>query len=121
MNMIDFLNNCTKNFELDIKTMTIRTPYERELTVIGCGWDEGRRWYFQFHAEKLLNEVENCLIIKKDQSRIMLEGIKYECNYEVDGGIVFDIISGSETEEPKVAEFEIDIYNKQIMFNKLAH
>src|SRR5450759_502139 len=100
MDALDFIHNCTMNFELDLKTMTSETRLSKELTMSGCGWDEGHEWYHLLHAGKLLSEVENCLKNRSDKSRIWIEGKKHDCKYEVDGGVVAGRIEGSETEVP---------------------
>jgi hypothetical protein len=49
------------NFKLDLKSMTIETKLESEITMSDCGWDVGRDWFCLFAVGKLLAKVENCL------------------------------------------------------------
>ncbi len=115
MTNLDFLRACTPDFRLDPEAKTIETPRRSELTMSGCGWDDGHEWYYRFPADELLNEIERCLANKIDRSRITLEGVKFDYPFELDGGMGGAHRDCYET-TPAKAEFEIDVANKQITF-----
>lgn len=106
------------NFKLDLESMTIATKLKSELTLSGCGWDEGHEWYCRFSAEKLLAEVENCLKNEIKRSQIVIEGIEYDYPIELDGGLG-GRSSDIATETPVQAEIEINIARNSILLNML--
>lgn len=111
----DYLRECTTNFRLDLEAKTIETPWRSELTMSGCGWDEGHQWRYRFPAGELLDEIDRCLAHQLDRSRITLAGVKFDYPLELDGGIGGPDWDHCET-TPATAEFEIDLAKKQITF-----
>jgi hypothetical protein len=113
MTAIEFIQRCTLNFTFDAERLVLETPIRSELTLSGCGWDEGHEWYSVFPATALLEEVERCLRGNIATSHIAIAGTELDYPIELDGGCG-GRSSDTATESPVAAKIEIVIARKRI-------
>jgi hypothetical protein len=113
MTAIEFIQRCTLNFTFDAELLAIETPLQSELTLSGCGWDEGHEWYSVFPATPLLAEVERCLRRNIATSHIAIAGTELDYPIELDGPCG-GRSSNTATESPVTAELKIEIAQKRI-------
>ncbi len=103
----EFLQKCTRNFDLDLSTQIIKSHTQQEMHQSGCGWDEGHQWHYEASIPLLLTRLNEAL--QDPAQRLEFELIGKEIDYALGpDGSVEGIDPATRAENSVKLKFSLD-------------
>lgn len=110
---IHFLQNCHKNFEIDLKSQKIVSAQNSENFQSDCGWKEGHQWHYEADLQPLLLVVNDCLRTQAPPRTFDLNGLEIDYPLKIENGST-NINPVLRSVNPARLHFIIDIQNDSI-------